>query len=180
MIVVKKIAKIIDYVYRVFRRLLMILMARRFKSYGSGLIFNPFDNFSYETIDISDDVYIGPGAIFNASESGIKIGHKVMFGPRVTIMGGDHNIKTVGRYMFDVKDKEPENDKPVIISNDVWVGAGAIILKGVSVGDGAVIAAGALVNRDVEPYSIVGGVPAKKIGSRFDNNQLKKHIEILG
>ena len=151
------LANLIDYGFRLFRRIIMILFSSRFKSAGRGLIFNPFDDFSYHTIVIGEDVYIGPGAIFNASESGIVIGNKVMFGPRVTIMGGDHNFKVVGRYMYDVKDKEPDNDKPVIISDDVWVGTGVIILKGVKVGVGAVIAAGSLVNKDVTPYSIVGG-----------------------
>ncbi len=58
---------------------------------------------------------------------------------------------------------------PVVIGNDVWVGAGVTVLRGVSVGDGAVLAAGAVVTRDVAPYSIVGGVPAREIGRRFDD-----------
>ncbi|QWA14027.1 acetyltransferase [Sodalis ligni] len=55
----------------------------------------------------------------------------------------------------------------VIIGNDVWMGHGAIILPGVTIGDGAVVAAGAVVSKDVEPYQIVGGVPAKTIRMRF-------------
>jgi hypothetical protein len=57
----------------------------------------------------------------------------------------------------------------VIVGNDVWIGHAAILLPGVSVGDGAVIAAGAVVSRDVEPYTIVGGVPARPIRKRFDD-----------
>jgi len=57
----------------------------------------------------------------------------------------------------------------VVVGNDVWIGARATILEGVTIGDGAIIAAGAVVNKDVEPYAIYGGVPAKKIGNRFDN-----------
>ncbi len=56
----------------------------------------------------------------------------------------------------------------VIVGNDVWIGHAAILLPGVTVGDGAVIAAGAVVSRDVEPYTIVGGVPARAIRKRFD------------
>ncbi|MBU2698385.1 CatB-related O-acetyltransferase [Pimelobacter sp. 30-1] len=56
---------------------------------------------------------------------------------------------------------------PATIGNDVWIGANAVVLRGVHVGDGAVIAAGAVVTRDVPPYAIVGGVPAKVIRSRF-------------
>ncbi|MBR1131355.1 DapH/DapD/GlmU-related protein [Bradyrhizobium iriomotense] len=58
----------------------------------------------------------------------------------------------------------------VIVGNDVWIGHAAILLPGVKVGDGAVIAAGAVVSRDVEPYTIVGGVPARPIRKRFDDS----------
>ena len=58
-------------------------------------------------------------------------------------------------------------DDKVIIGNDVWIGHAAIVLPGVTVGDGAVIAAGAVVSKNVEPYTIVGGVPAKTIRQRF-------------
>ena len=54
-----------------------------------------------------------------------------------------------------------------MIGNDVWIGANVVILPGVTVGDGAILAAGAIVTKDVEPYAIVGGVPAKKLRYRF-------------
>lgn len=76
---------------------------------------------------------------------------------------------------YDADDVNPEftrranEDTPnhTVIGNDVWIGTGAIILAGLAVGDGAVIGAGAVVTKDVDPYDIVGGVPAKKIGQRF-------------
>ena len=63
------------------------------------------------------------------------------------------------------------------IGNDVWVGYRAIILQGVKIGDGAIIGAGAVVTKDVEPYSIVGGVPAKHIKYRFDEDICKELLE---
>lgn len=81
--------------------------------------------------------------------------------------------------MFDVKEKKPENDLKVIIEDDVWLGTGAIILKGVTIGRGSVIAAGALVTKDVPPYSIVGGLPAKVIKMRFSEQELKEHKRLL-
>lgn len=66
----------------------------------------------------------------------------------------------------------------VVIGNDVWIGARATILEGVTIGDGAVIAAGAIVTKDVPPYSIVGGVPAKIIKYRFDEETIKKLLEL--
>lgn len=64
---------------------------------------------------------------------------------------------------------EWRREKPVHLGNDVWVGHGAIILAGVSIGNGAVIAAGAVVSKDVEDYTIVGGVPAQPIRKRFSD-----------
>lgn len=69
---------------------------------------------------------------------------------------------------------ELRKNPPVFIGNDVWIGANVIILPGVKIGDGAIIAAGAVVTRDVEPYEIVGGVPAKNIRFRFSDKQIKK------
>ena len=73
----------------------------------------------------------------------------------------------------DYKYVDSERKISVIIGNDVWIGAGAILLEGVTVGDGAVVAAGALVSKDVPPYAIVGGVPAKIIKYRFDEKTIK-------
>ena len=81
---------------------------RKFKYIGKNVIFNPFDSFSYNTIEIHNDVFIGKGATFTAANSGIQIKSKVMFGPNVTIMGGDHNTSVIGKYMFDIKEKKTE------------------------------------------------------------------------
>ncbi|MDD3062602.1 MAG: acyltransferase [Massilibacteroides sp.] len=136
-------------------------------------------DFTYRNISIGNDVYIGPRALFVATDSKIHIGNKVIFGPRVTIIGGNHRVSDVGRYMFDVKEKLPEDDKDIYINDDVWVGTNVTILKGVTIGRGAVVAAGALVVKDVDPYSVVGGVPAKKIKDRFSISEIQKHEQIL-
>lgn len=65
----------------------------------------------------------------------------------------------------------------VSVGNDVWIGAGSIVLDGVSIGDGAIIAAGAVVNKDVPPYAIVGGVPARIIRYRFDEETIDALLE---
>lgn len=71
------------------------------------------------------------------------------------------------------------DDQEVIIKDDVWVGTGCIIFKGVTVGMGAIIAAGAVVINDVPEYSIVGGVPAKVLKMRFNDSELLDHKRIL-
>jgi len=148
---------------------------RKFKSIGNNVNFKCYDTYSYKNIEIGDNVYIGPGAHFMSEESYIKIGSNVMFGPYVLIVTGDHRFDLIGEYMIDIKEKRVSDDQPVIISDDVWIGARTIILKGVKIGKGAVIGAGSVVTKDVSAYSIVGGNPAKVIKRRGAADEIIKH-----
>lgn len=76
------------------------------------------------------------------------------------------------------EDSPLRNNKPVEIGNDVWIGANVVILPGVKIGDGAVLAAGAVITKDVEPYAIVGGVPARLIRKRFSDEMIAKLLRI--
>ena len=144
-------------------------------SVGTGCDFIP------SHIHCGHHVHIGPHASFIASIAHIYIGNYVMFGPSVTIRGGNHRIDLIGKHIIEVRegDKLPENDQDVIIEDGVWVGCNAIILKGVTIGKGAVVAAGAVVTKNVPAYAIVGGNPAKVIKYRFDDKQVLEHEEIL-
>ena len=147
---------------------------------GNGVVLGK--NFSFtnpSNMYLGNDVFIADGAVFSASLASITIGNKVMFGPQVMIRTGNHNTREIGRYMFDVKNKREDDDLPVRIEDDVWVGARVIILKGVTIGKGSIIAAGAVVSRDVPPYSIAGGVPAKVIKMRFTPEEIATHENLL-
>lgn len=135
------------------------------------------------SINIGDNFYIGK---FSQIECDAEIGHNVMFANSVALVGRyDHNFKQIGvpiRLASQIRNIDYDwkglTDK-IIIEDDVWIGYGSIILSGVKVGTGSIIAAGSLVTKNIEPYSIYAGVPAKKIGNRFDSDPDKeKHIEL--
>ncbi len=157
----------------------MYVMRPAFRRVGRRVTFSPFEHFTYPSSEIGNDVSISVDAHFSATHSKLLIGDRVMFGYNVTIMDGDHNIFQLGRYMLDVQEKLPESDLPVCVEDDVWVGTGAIILKGVVIGRGAIIAAGAVVTRDVPRYAILGGIPAKVIRMRWSDDQILKHEKML-
>ena len=169
---------------KIWSRCLMRAYKAKFKSVGERVIFDPINSrFSYGTINIGNDVFIAARAWFSADRSNISIGSFVMFGPNVTIAGGDHDIERTDMPMYLVTEKPDKCDADVVIKDDVWVGANTIILKGVTIGCGAVIAAGSLVNKDVEPYCIYAGVPAKKIRNRFSEEELliyKENLKLKG
>ena len=166
---------------RIYRRLMMNIYKYAFKKCGRNVIFDPTNSiFTYKNIELGNYIFIGPGANICASRSKIILRNKIMLGPNVTIRGGNHNFSTVGKFMYDVKEKGPNDDKQVLIENDVWIGAGAIILKGVTIGEGSIVAAGSVVTNDVLPYSIVAGVPARKIKNRFTQADIYTHRLILG
>ena len=136
----------------------------------------------WKNVCIGDNVSIGAGCKFLTTKAKINMGNHVVFGPDVKIVTGDHIINIPGKYIseFTDEDKRPEDDKDVIFEGDNWIGANAIILKGVTIGFGAVIAAGAVVTQNVPPYAIGGGVPAKIIKMRFTEEEIIEHEQKLG
>ncbi len=113
----------------------------------------------------------------------IACGAKFMF------TSGNHTLKSLSNYTFPVFFDEwnlPaseiatawDNKGDIIIGNDVWIGYEAVIMPGVQIGDGAIIGTRAVVTKDVEPYTIVGGVPAKPIRKRFDEATVEKLLKL--
>lgn len=136
-----------------------------------------FSACGYNRIYMGSHVYIGDQARFLCTEADIRIGNYVMLGPEVLIVTGNHRFDCVGEYMFNVKEKLPENDQSVIIEDDVWIGARAIILKGSKIGKGSIIAAGAVVSGEVPEYSIYLG--KNDIRPRFTEEDQRKHREAM-
>lgn len=150
---------------------------------GSDVFLRPLacDIRGLSNLSIGDGAFIPSNSTFYCMSAPLTIGKKVVFGPNPTIITGDHRIDYIGKYIQDVRgaDKLSENDAPVVIEDDCWIGANVTILKGVTIGRGSVIAAGAVVTKSCEPYSIIGGIPAKLIKMRFTPDQIIKHEQIL-
>lgn len=105
---------------------------------------------------------INSGTYINGKGT-IQMGDFVLIGSNVTISSGIHPIDRTDIPIFS----RPTVPKPIIIEDDVWIGAGAVILPGVRLRKGTVVGANSIVNKDTEEYSVVVGAPAKKIRSRL-------------
>lgn len=111
-------------------------------------------------IVIGDNVAIGNDVVIY-SDASIHIGNDTSIAGQAYIIDSDHGSKRESLMRL-----QPLVSQPIIIGCDVWIGAGAKILRGSNVGDGAIVGAQALVKGDIDPYSVYVGVPAKKVGSR--------------
>lgn len=110
----------------------------------------------------------------------LRIGNYCSLADNITfILGGEHNTNTFSTYPLKVKkfnyEREATSKGDIIVQDDVWIGMNVTVCSGVTIGQGAIIAAGSVVTKNVEPYSIVGGVPAKLIKYRF-NEELRNKL----
>jgi acetyltransferase-like isoleucine patch superfamily enzyme len=111
-------------------------------------------------LTIGDFTFIGRGCEIDVA-SRVTVGDHALIAPGVFITDHTHNNDRSRRL-----DEQGITSAPVTIGRDAWIGAGAIVLHGVTIGDGAIVGAGAVVTKDVPPYAIVAGVPARVIGER--------------
>lgn len=132
-------------------------------------------------VSIGNYCSIAKNVFFDSYKANIIIGNYVMMSSEVLLITGNHRINYVGKPMILVTDSEKEDgdDEDIIIQDDVWIGSRAIILKGVTIHKGSVVAAGSVVTKDVPPYSVVGGVPAKIIKMRFTPQQIIEHEKAM-
>lgn len=182
----RKIMKIIYKIFWFFNRSfykVFVLPFKRclLKECGKNVFIDRQNYFNYKNVVVGNNVAIGKNCTFMCSLAEIIIGDNVMFAPNVTCITGGHRYDVVGKYMKEITESEklPEHDREIIFEGDNWIGANAIILKGVTVGEGAIIGAGAVVTKDVPPYSIVGGNPAKVIKMRFTESEIINHKKKL-
>lgn len=138
---------------------------RLFRKCGPGVNVERGADFLFgDTIEIGARSGIGVDAWIRAE---LSIGRDVMMGPGVMIYGRYHNYQDT---CIPMMDQGMAEYRPIIVDDDVWIGARAILLQGISIGKGSIIGAGAVVTRDVPPYSVVVGNPARVIRVRTRNH----------
>lgn len=156
------------------------LLKKALKACGNGVIFgNNLSVAGEQNISIGEDTAIGPNCVFYATKAPLTIGKKVLISPNVTIVTGEHRTDQIGVYMRDVTeaDKLPENDAPVVIEDDVWIGSNVTIMKGVTIGRGAIVHAGAVITKSIKPYTIY--ISEKIKISRFTEEEIQQHETLL-
>jgi acetyltransferase-like isoleucine patch superfamily enzyme len=128
----------------------------------------------HKDIILGNNVGIGPRCLFLCDT---KIGNKVVIAASVAFLNSDdHNYSIIGKTIWD---SGRGDNYRIKVEDDVWIGHGAIILSPCTIGRGAIVAAGSVVTKDVLPYSIVGGSPAKLLKYRFSKAEIFKHESML-
>ena len=177
-------SKIMEYKYR--DKNLKIGYLSSLRNCTLGFCVTIYDNVSLYECTLGDFTYV-------TSRTNIvktTFGKYCSIGPDCKIGLGKHPTKdfvsthpiffsTLRQSQISFADRSyfEEFDK-IVIGNDVWIGANVIVIDGIKIGDGAIVAAGSVVTKDVPPYAIVGGVPAKIIRFRFEQYQIEKLLEI--
>lgn len=117
-------------------------------------------------IEIGNNVFINKNVMFlNSQEAGIKLGDFVIIGPNVVFITDSIDYRNITKPMC----YSHKFHKSIEVGSDVWIGTNAVILPGVKIGKGSIVGAGAVVTKDVSPFTVVAGVPAKVIKYRTGN-----------
>lgn len=117
------------------------------------------------------NIYFG---FFSHIGSDLVVHSDVLVASNVSFVGGDHEIYDLNNKIFF---SGRSQKMAIVLESDTWIGHGSIILSGVTIGTGAVVAAGSVVTKNVKPFTIVGGNPAKKIKDRFNSSQREVYMK---
>lgn len=149
---------------------------RKLNSHNETFMGTPF---KFESVTVGRYSYGLLNVIDHTGESKLSIGDFCSIAPNVTfVLNGDHYTDHISTFPFKktclhISNAEAITKGDIVIDDDVWIGYGAIIMSGVHIHQGAIIAAGTVVTKDVEPYAIVGGIPAKTLKYRFSKDMIE-------
>jgi len=134
---------------------------------------------------VSGTLTLGRGSFlgaFNVLNGQINIGRFCSLAPMVSVYGANHPVSYLSTYisssLFENRLKKNQIFQPINIGNDVWIGHGAVVLPGVKINNGSIVAAGAIVNKDVDAYTIVAGNPAKPLKKRFSEQTIELLLKL--
>lgn len=124
------------------------------------------------TVWFPEGVSVGSGSMvgencFLDGFGGLRIGRNVLIAHNSSLIAEDHGYAT---RRIPIR-RQPKTPGPIVVEDDVWIGCGVRVLKGVTIGQGAIIAAGAVVTKDVPPFAIVGGIPGRVLAMRPDDSE---------
>lgn len=133
-----------------------------------------------KNIYLYENTCLASNTFISATNAKFIVKKNCCIAERLTVHTGNHAM-IVGRFCSSITeaDKPKTNDEDVVVESDVWIGCNVTLLSGVHIGRGAIIAAGAVVTRDILPYSIVGGVPAKFIKFKWSIEEILEHESVL-
>jgi virginiamycin A acetyltransferase len=175
-----------SYLKRIIRRLISQLIEMTYTERQTTFDSKPMNlNPKYSKYSIGDFTFDCNPTILGGLGN-IKIGRFCSLGQNITLILGQHRVDYATTYPLDIILKKVNkseissirNKGDIVIGNDVWIGANVTILPGVTIGDGAVVGAGSIVTRDVQPYTIVAGNPARLIRNRFDKETTERLLEL--
>ena len=148
------------------------ILSYLFKSSGENIeIFENCRFYRHSNISLGNNVFINHSCELEAVGGPITIGNYVLLASGVKLLTLKREYTDSQRPIYFQKHITNQH---ITIEDDVWIGTNAVILPNVTIGRGAIVGAGAVVSKDVEPYAIVGGIPAKTIKYRFGKAQQKK------
>lgn len=152
------------------------------------------DKVELANVSVGKSTYIGHGSLINNTRIGsytciagleTAIGRHPVKGENISVHPAFYSSTAQYGYTYEketsfeeVKYTDPESNYNVVIGNDVWIGRGVMVTDGVTIGDGAVVGAASLVTSDIEPYAMYAGSPARKIGTRFDDDKIAKLLDM--
>ena len=143
--------------------------------FGKNFIVGTKVNIEQKGFSAGNNVYIGQYSYIGPNT---KLGNFCMLSDNVNFVGHDHSFEKIGTPIIFAG--RPENEPTTILEDDVWIGHGVTIMRGVLIGEGSIVGANSVVTKDIPPYSIYGGIPAKLIRQRFKNNEDRsRHSRVL-
>lgn len=163
-------------------RVSLAVFRKKWRKANSHNYTSPVQRFDMDSVEIGNYTYGAINVINHAKDKKLKIGNYCSIAPEVTFMlNADHRIDLPSTYPFKVRfcgeKSEAFGKGDIVIGDDVWIGYRSTIMSGVTIGQGAVVAAGSVVTKDVPPYAVVGGVPARIIKYRFSEKSIERLME---